>query len=1574
MFLKCFEYKFIELIVSLLYLHGVACFFVKHVKTRKCIYDTEQIHDQGPLWGSLSFLELSNNCLDPAAQFRFRSDNGAMLNLKRKGCLAIYDKRGIDEMFFVYVPATPGAIKVSACADHRVIKQTSWGGLRGKFNSAARCADPDGYMETNKSCVDGENKRFNFGSVTCYGETTENVACPKDQFMVVKNASYRGLSYSKTCGLSDDYSCTVDVTCLVKKQCDGQHECKITVDETLFSDDLCPGLKKYLYFEYQCIDTSKQYSLCVDNVYLSYSSLPNEGFLQIDAKYNGTKTVCWQSLKNNAKDVVCRQLGYTRASSVVNKTAMSSMKEVFSGNIDCDGKEHHLSQCSFTTSQKSCSQLSYIKCHICNNPLLEDKERFPDSSFTASVSSEGHRASDARISSGSSWCAPVSDDKHYLQVDLGRLYVFYAIATFGDSTGSKWVTSFNLNHTIDLVNWRRVQDGTLFQGNKNAYNDAAITSLNVITTRALRFIPLSNEGQPCMRVEICGDTLYPDQLRNLIVFNIKSRSVEISWIDPENQGFTNVSRFWIKMKKNDSLILNITTEKLNEYKMNKLTPDTSYEISVAAGNNDGFGEEKSIMFSTREDAPEGPPLNVTVTTKNSSSLSVTWNPPEEEKRNGVIVNYTVCISHEETKPCFKEHTTEKMMLVIDSLNASTKYYVRVLASTKVGRGNYSKSQGIFTNGERTEMATNKTITTLTFPLQSPSDNFTYFYVVALRIEDNDKLSSPSNYDNNDLVTYEKAKTSAKPKPYIAAVITSRDKTDMFILGDGGNTSFQTTRRRRSTTIDYYNGPLESGASYSIFQRIFLNDKDEFYSTDWSPASTTVGKMTTSATNTPRTIRTDSSTTTKSDDNNEESDNIPIIAGAAGGGCLLLILVIVVIILCRRRRKDKKDHYDEVDYKLEEKPRFASPAINEGYLDPNDGDLGPKGSIEVQQNPTVAGADEVDVSPVQEEKTYPSDFAAGDKSIYGNQEAVVARIHNPVPVDEFSDHVNNRRQNDKKDFKLEFEDLPTAHISKGDISKRAFNRQKNRYGNAVTYNDSRVILSGDEKSDYINASYINGLVEKSYIATQGPKPATVNDFWRMIFEHKCPTIVMLTTLKEMAKVKCEKYWPDDSGLYGDIKVTARKTRIFADYVTRIFTVEKGGEQHGVQQFHFKAWPDFGVPHYPTQILTFRGHFKSFHETKAGSAVIHCSAGVGRTGVFIAVDKILDDLDKEKKDVIDIFGFVKDMRTRRMNMVQTADQYVFIHDAIVDHIKCGANEVQATHVKFEIKKLSEQTNEGQTGFEEKFKRLNTVSPKLMEDQCEAGLLEENKKKNRKEHIYPSESGRACLSHIENVANSDYINACFVDGYLGKNYFIATQTPLKETINDFWRMVTKYCSSTIVMLNQLGEDEEYPMFWPTQRAKPQSFGTTTVMLDSFVKKENIVVRKFIVSPSADLKNGHMLRLVQYMTWPDHGVPKNVNDLVKLSSEVEDAKRAAEKKGPIIVVCSDGAGRSGTYIAISNLVDRVKVVQVMDVFQCIKLIRAKRPQFVETAAQFKLCYEAVSAVLNSFNEYSNFSDTQTQ
>ncbi|XP_046857098.1 receptor-type tyrosine-protein phosphatase epsilon-like [Xenia sp. Carnegie-2017] len=170
-------------------------------------------------------------------------------------------------------------------------------------------------------------------------------------------------------------------------------------------------------------------------------------------------------------------------------------------------------------------------------------------------------------------------------------------------------------------------------------------------------------------------------------------------------------------------------------------------------------------------------------------------------------------------------------------------------------------------------------------------------------------------------------------------------------------------------------------------------------------------------------------------------------------------------------------------------------------------------------------------------------------------------------------------------------------------------------------------------------------------------------------------------------------------------------------------------------------------------------------------------------------------------------------------------------------------------------------------------------------------------------------------------------YIQGYLGKNYFIATQMPLKGTINDFWRMVTQYKCTTIVLLDQLTDDnKEYPMFWPTKRATSRPYGTCTVLFDSVVKKEDIVVRKLIASPTLDIKEGHMVHIIQYLSWPNHGVPKDVRSLLHVLSEVEEAQRSVEVKGPVVVVCSDGAGRSGTYITISNLVDGVKIVQVID------------------------------------------------
>ncbi|CAB4021293.1 Receptor-type tyrosine- phosphatase delta, partial [Paramuricea clavata] len=252
---------------------------------------------------------------------------------------------------------------------------------------------------------------------------------------------------------------------------------------------------------------------------------------------------------------------------------------------------------------------------------------------------------------------------------------------------------------------------------------------------------------------------------------------------------------------------------------------------------DRFQSTTHTISIQKDTAPSGPPLNIKTSSRSTSSLSFTWDPPQKDKQNGDIISYTACVSHSENGPCFKIYTTIDREWIVRNLNPSTKYYVRVLASNKAGNSAYSGSKGFFTNGRAAKKATDMTSSTLTFSLEIPSKTFLYFYVVALKLKDGKEPTSSDSYQNSELVKYAEARNSTTPKPYIAAVVASKDE-NMFVLGDGRNTSDPTSRRRRSTSSDYYNAPLEPGTSYSIFQRIVLNDKSEYYSTDWSSASKT----------------------------------------------------------------------------------------------------------------------------------------------------------------------------------------------------------------------------------------------------------------------------------------------------------------------------------------------------------------------------------------------------------------------------------------------------------------------------------------------------------------------------------------------------------------------------------------------------------------------------------------------------------------------------------------------------------------------------------------------------------------
>lgn len=233
-----------------------------------------------------------------------------------------------------------------------------------------------------------------------------------------------------------------------------------------------------------------------------------------------------------------------------------------------------------------------------------------------------------------------------------------------------------------------------------------------------------------------------------------------------------------------------------------------------------------------------------------------------------------------------------------------------------------------------------------------------------------------------------------------------------------------------------------------------------------------------------------------------------------------------------------------------------------------------------------------------------------------------------------------------------------------------NKPKNRFVNVLPYDRCRVKLaSSNPHDDYINASYMPGYKNnREYIAAQGPMPSTVSDFWQMIWEQKARCIVMVTNCTEGGRPKCEQYWPAETGpnVCGDLLVFTSSEHKEADWTLREFKLKHkhNSEERTLRHFHFTAWPDHGVPLDTDVLIRFRGLLRRHIETQTAGTptVVHCSAGVGRTGTIIALDVMLQQLEAEK--AVDINGFVHKMRLHRPLMVQTESQYVFLHQCIMD----------------------------------------------------------------------------------------------------------------------------------------------------------------------------------------------------------------------------------------------------------------------------------------------------------------------
>ncbi|XP_037109714.1 receptor-type tyrosine-protein phosphatase zeta isoform X3 [Syngnathus acus] len=603
----------------------------------------------------------------------------------------------------------------------------------------------------------------------------------------------------------------------------------------------------------------------------------------------------------------------------------------------------------------------------------------------------------------------------------------------------------------------------------------------------------------------------------------------------------------------------------------------------------------------------------------------------------------------------------------------------------------------------------------------------------------------------------------------------------------------------------------------------------------------------------------------------------------------------------------------------------------------------------------------------------------------------------LPVQDFVQRVSelHRTKGFQRKFELLKESYEEVQACAADVamtsetSSHPDNNGKNRYSNILAFDHSRVRLTAaDNGRDYINANFVDGFkMRHAYIAAQGPLKSSTDDFWRMIWEQKVGVIVMITNLLEKGRRKCERYWPVDAPEdYGGLLVAPKSVRELAHYTRRTFSVtdvkkasgKRRDRERAVTQYHYTQWPDMGVPEHASPLLSFIRRSSRARTANMGPVVVHCSAGVGRTGTYVVLDSMLRQMRHE--DAVDVDGFLRHIRTQRNYLVQTQEQYVFIHDALVEAILCGDTELAASDLHAYVGRLLTPLRDGGTPLEQQLELLNAQAANAQAANDDATALhDDNRQKNRSGSLLPAERSRVRLSPCAGDT-SDYINAAYVTGYSRSKEFIITQNPLPSTLKDFWRMIWEHDVRVIVSLpgpeRAQGEEEEEEqpcVFWPGKgeplRCRNLTVTQTCEKVVCLANEDALLVQHVAVGAAQD-DFVVEVRLYRAPRWPhpDRAISDTFLLLRLLLEETPT------EGGAVVLLDRAGGVTAGTFCALLSLMGQLRDGRRVDVFGAARMINLARPGTFCKREHLEFLYEALLSVLDEPQEERQQDQDQDQ